>query len=48
MCKLDHWSEVIGINQQARDALMAFDPQDFIARMDALAAELSRPAPTIR
>ncbi len=34
VCKLDHWSEVIGINPQARDALMAFDPQDFIARME--------------
>ena len=34
VCKLDHWSEVIGINPQARDALMAFDPQDFIGRME--------------
>jgi pimeloyl-ACP methyl ester carboxylesterase len=34
VCKLDHWSEVIGINPQARDLLMAFDSQDFIARLD--------------
>ena len=34
VCKLDHWSEVIGINPQVRDALTAYDPQDFIARMD--------------
>jgi pimeloyl-ACP methyl ester carboxylesterase len=34
VCKLDHWSEVIGINPQARDALTAFDPQDFIGRME--------------
>ena len=34
VCALDHWSEVIGINPQARDALMAIDPQDFIARME--------------
>ena len=34
VCRLDHWSEVIGINPKARDALMAMDPQDFIARMD--------------
>ena len=34
VCKLDHWSEVIGINQKARDALMAFDAQDFVTRME--------------
>jgi len=34
VCKLDHWSEVIGINPQAREALMALDAQDFIARMN--------------
>jgi pimeloyl-ACP methyl ester carboxylesterase len=34
VCRLDHWSEVIGTNARARDALMAFDPQDFIARME--------------
>lgn len=33
VCRLDHWSEVIGINPNARDALMAFDAEDFIARM---------------
>src|SRR5438067_10533053 len=32
-CKLEHWSEVIGVNPKARDALMAMDTQDFIARM---------------
>jgi pimeloyl-ACP methyl ester carboxylesterase len=34
VCRLDHWSEVIGINPQAREALMALDAQDFIARMN--------------
>lgn len=34
VCRLDHWSEVIGINPRARDALTAFQPADFIARMD--------------
>jgi pimeloyl-ACP methyl ester carboxylesterase len=34
VCALDHWSEVIGTNPPARDALMAIDPQDFIARME--------------
>jgi hypothetical protein len=34
VCKLDHWSEVIGINPKARDALMAFGAQDFVARME--------------
>jgi len=33
VCQLPHWSEVIGLNPKARDALMAFDPEDFIARM---------------
>jgi pimeloyl-ACP methyl ester carboxylesterase len=34
VCRLDHWSEVIGINRQARDALTALDPADFIRRME--------------
>ena len=33
VCALDHWSEVIQANPKARDALMEFDPNDFIARM---------------
>jgi pimeloyl-ACP methyl ester carboxylesterase len=33
VCALDHWKEVIAINPKARDALMAMDPKDFIARM---------------
>jgi pimeloyl-ACP methyl ester carboxylesterase len=33
VCALEHWSEVIQLNPRAREALMAFDPQDFIARM---------------
>ena len=33
VCRLDHWTEVIGVNPKARDALMGMDPQDFIARM---------------
>jgi pimeloyl-ACP methyl ester carboxylesterase len=33
VCRLDHWTEVIGVNPKARDALTAMDPQDFIARM---------------
>ncbi len=33
VCALDHWSEVINANPQARAILMAMDPQDFIARM---------------
>ena len=40
VCRLDHWSEVIGINPRARDALMAIDPQDFIARMTRWRQEL--------
>ncbi|MGE3781415.1 MAG: alpha/beta fold hydrolase [Alphaproteobacteria bacterium] len=34
VCKLDHWSEVIGINPQARGVLMALDPDDFTGRMN--------------
>jgi pimeloyl-ACP methyl ester carboxylesterase len=34
VCTLDHWKEVIAINRQARDALMALDPEDFIGRMN--------------
>jgi pimeloyl-ACP methyl ester carboxylesterase len=33
VCELDHWREVIGLNPRARDALLAFEPADFIARM---------------
>ena len=33
VCRLDHWTEIIGLNPRARDALMALDAQDFIARM---------------
>jgi pimeloyl-ACP methyl ester carboxylesterase len=33
VCRLDHWSEVIAANPEAKDRLMAFDPYDFIARM---------------
>lgn len=33
VCRLDHWSEVIAANPEAREVLMAFDPYDFIARM---------------
>jgi len=33
VCKLDHWSEVIGINKRAREVLMALHPDDFIGRM---------------
>lgn len=33
VCQLEHWSEVIQIDPKARDALMALDPRDFIARM---------------
>ena len=38
VCKLDHWSEVIGINPQARDALMAFDREGFHRSHGAVAA----------
>jgi len=34
VCRLDHWKEVIGINRQARDALTALQPDDFIAGME--------------
>ncbi|MGD9614443.1 MAG: alpha/beta fold hydrolase [Alphaproteobacteria bacterium] len=34
VCRLDHWSEVIGINPRARDALLAYDAQDFVSRME--------------
>jgi len=33
VCAMEHWSEVIAANPKARATLMAFDPQDFIARM---------------
>ena len=33
VCRLDHWSEVIGINKRARDVLTALNPDDFIGRM---------------
>ncbi len=33
VCQLDHWQEVIQTNPKARDALMAYDPRDFIALM---------------
>lgn len=33
VCRLDHWSEVIAANPEAKDRLMALDPYDFIARM---------------
>src|SRR3954454_3464637 len=33
VCRLDHWSEVIGINKRAREVLMALNPDDFIGRM---------------
>jgi pimeloyl-ACP methyl ester carboxylesterase len=33
VCRLDHWTEVIAVNPKAREALMAIDPPDFIARM---------------
>jgi pimeloyl-ACP methyl ester carboxylesterase len=33
VCALDHWSEVIHTNPNARAVLMALDPQEFIARM---------------
>ena len=34
VCALEHWSEVIKVNPTARAKLMAFDLQDFIARME--------------
>jgi pimeloyl-ACP methyl ester carboxylesterase len=33
VCQLDHWQEVVQANPKARDALMAYDPRDFIALM---------------
>jgi pimeloyl-ACP methyl ester carboxylesterase len=33
VCAMEHWSEVIKANPASRARLMAFDPQDFIARM---------------
>src|SRR5436190_24226417 len=33
VCRLEQWTEVIGANPKARDALMAMEPQDFVARM---------------
>jgi pimeloyl-ACP methyl ester carboxylesterase len=34
VCAMEHWTEVIKANPSSRAALMAMDPQDFIARMD--------------
>src|SRR5712691_8350592 len=33
VCAMEHWSEVIKTNPQARAILMAMEPRDFIARM---------------
>jgi pimeloyl-ACP methyl ester carboxylesterase len=33
VCAMEHWREVISANPASRNALMAFEPQDFIARM---------------
>lgn len=33
VCAMDHWKEVSAANPASRAALMALDPQDFIARM---------------
>jgi hypothetical protein len=33
VCAMDHWTEVTVANPASRVALMAMDPQDFIARM---------------
>src|SRR5438128_2734659 len=33
VCAMEHWSEVTKTNPASRAKLMAFDPQDFIARM---------------
>src|SRR6266571_1151714 len=33
VCAMEHWGEVIKANPASRAKLMAFDPQDFIARM---------------
>src|SRR3954451_5525765 len=34
VCRLDHWSEVIGINTKARDVLMALQSDNFIVRLE--------------
>src|SRR5205814_5001384 len=34
VCAMEHWSEVIKTKPMARAKLRAFDPQDFIARME--------------
>jgi pimeloyl-ACP methyl ester carboxylesterase len=33
VCAMEHWAEVITANSASRDALMAMEPVDFIARM---------------
>lgn len=33
VCALEHWREIIAVNPAAREALMAIDTNDFIARM---------------
>jgi pimeloyl-ACP methyl ester carboxylesterase len=34
VCAMEHWSEVTKVNPAARAKLMAFEPQDFISRME--------------
>lgn len=34
VCAMEHWAEVTNANPASRAALMAMDPQDFIARMN--------------
>jgi pimeloyl-ACP methyl ester carboxylesterase len=34
VCEMDHWKEVIAANPKSRGALMAMEPQDFVARME--------------
>jgi pimeloyl-ACP methyl ester carboxylesterase len=34
VCAMDHWREVIAANPKSREALMAMEPRDFIARME--------------
>jgi pimeloyl-ACP methyl ester carboxylesterase len=34
VCAMEHWKEVIAANPASRGALMAMEPQDFIARME--------------
>jgi len=34
VCEMEHWKEVIAANPKSRDALMAMNPQDFMARME--------------